>query len=245
MNNKTKNSSIPLYQQLQVKMLNQFKNLSPLTPIPSERELCDLFGVSRPTVRRALEELEQEGELVRLAGKGTFIADKKYTDHAMQSFIGFYEDASKQNKKPTSMVLQQTVIPAPLDVSKVLELPETTEVFLLERLRYVENEPICLVSCYIPFNICPDLIRTDFSDLSLYTFLRSYEITIYKAKRSIEVKKADVRESTYLGIDRESPVVLFQSLGFTEDGSPFEFVQSRYPAYKARFESEVYRPDEI
>src|SRR5205085_1736010 len=100
--NTTKNSSPPLYQQLKEKILNQFKELSPLTPIPSERELCDLFGVSRPTVRRALEELEHEGEFVRLAGKGTFIADKKYTDHEMQSFIGFHEDASSQNKTPTS-----------------------------------------------------------------------------------------------------------------------------------------------
>jgi GntR family transcriptional regulator len=241
---KTKNSS-PLYQQLKEKILKQFKDLSPLTPIPSERELCEIFGVSRPTVRRALEELEQEGELVRLPGKGTFVADKKYTDHEMQSFIGFHEDASKQNKKPKSMVLQQIVTPAPPDVSKMLDIPANTEVFLLERLRFVDDEPICLVSSYIPLNICPELIRTDFSDLSLYTFLNSHDITIHKAKRSIEVKKATMRESAYLNIDKDSPVVLFQSLGFTEDGSSFEFVKSRYPAYKARFESEVYRPEEI
>ncbi|MGG1396475.1 GntR family transcriptional regulator [Bacillus salipaludis] len=237
--------SIPLYRQLKEKILKQSKDQSPLTPIPSERELCDLFGVSRPTVRRALEELEQDGEVYRLAGKGTFIADKKYTDHELQSFIGFHEDASQQNKTPTSMVLQQIVTTAPVDVAKVLEIPEDSEVFLLERLRFVDNEPICLVSSYIPLHICPDLIRTDFSERSLYKFLNLHNISIHKAKRSIEVKKAPTRESTYLNIDLDSPMVLFQSLGFTENGSPFEFVQSRYPAYKARFESEVYRPHEM
>jgi GntR family transcriptional regulator len=238
--------SLPLYLQLQEKILNQFKDLSPLTPIPSERELCDMFGVSRPTVRRALEELEQAGELVRLPGKGTFIAEKKkYTDHEMHSFIGFHEDASQQNKKPTSRVLQQIIKPAPPDVSEMLGIPADAEVFLLERLRFVDEDPICLVSSYIPLNICPELFHADFSDLSLYSFLKTCGITIHKAKRSIEVKKANMRESAYLNVEKDSPIVLFQSLGFTEDGAPFEFVKSRYPGYKARFESEVYRPNEI
>jgi GntR family transcriptional regulator len=240
-----KEVKVPLYQQLKVKMMEQLKDLSPLTPIPSERELCEMFSVSRPTVRRALEELEHDGELYRLAGKGTFIADKKYTDHEMQWFIGFHEDASSQNKTPTSMVLQQIVVPAPADVANMLGVPTDSEVFVLERLRFVDNEPICLVTSYIPLTICSDLIRTNFSDKSLYNFLKSHDITIYKAKRSIEVKKATMGESTYLNIEKDSPVVLFQSLGFTEDGIPFEFVKSRYPAYKARFESEVYRPNEI
>jgi GntR family transcriptional regulator len=236
----------PLYLQLREKILKQFKDLSPLTPIPSERELCDLFSVSRPTVRRALEELEQAGELVRLPGKGTFMAEKKkYTDHEMHSFIGFHEDASRQNKKPTSRVLQQIIHPAPPDVSEVLGIPDGAEVFLLERLRFVDDEPICLVSSYIPLDICPELIRTDFSDSSLYSFLHTCGITIHKAKRSIEVKRASMRESAYLNIEKDSPIVLFQSLGFTEDGARFEFVKSRYPAYEARFESEVYRPEEI
>jgi GntR family transcriptional regulator len=234
-----------LYQQLKEKILDQFENQSPLTPIPSERDLCEMFGVSRPTVRRALDELEQEGELYRLAGKGTFIAEKKYIDHAMQWFIGFHEDASMQQKAPSSMVLQQIVMPAPLEVADMLGIPQNSDVFLLERLRFINDEPICLVSSYIPAAISSDLIRTDFSNKSLYDFLKTQNITIFKAKRSIEVKKANIPESTYLNIEKDSPVVLFQSLGFTEDGSPFEFVKSRYPAFKARFESEVYRPNEI
>jgi len=240
-----KSTSQPLYQKVEEEILQRFKHHTPLTAIPSERELCEIFGVSRPTVRRALEELEKKGEVFRLAGKGTFISDKKYTDHELESFIGFYEDASSQNKRPTSKVLQQIVISPKHEVAEKLGITENDQVFLLERLRYVDNEPICLVSSYIPLSVCPNLISSDFSDLSLYTFLRAHGIVIHKAKRSIEVKKASLRESTYLGIEKESPVVLFQSLGFKKDGSPFEFVQSRYPAYKARFESEVFRPEEL
>lgn len=243
---KDKDYSIPLYQQLKEIMLDEWKELSPLTPIPSERELCDKYDVSRPTVRRALEELQQDGEIYRLPGKGTFVAEKekKYIDHAMQWFIGFYEDASMQHKKPNSRVLQQTVGIASADVANKLNIPEGTEIFILERLRFLDKEPMCLVTSYLPLTICPDLIKANFSDQSLYEFLNQYDISIYKAKRSIEVIHASTNEATYLEIEKDSPVTLFQSLGFTEDGIPFEYVRSRYPAYKARFESEVFKPND-
>jgi DNA-binding GntR family transcriptional regulator len=232
----------PLYQQLKEAIIEKLKDMSPLSPIPSERELCTMFGVSRPTVRRALKELEQENELYRLAGKGTFISDKnKYIDHELQWFIGFYEDASMQQKKPSSKVLQQIVAPASAEVSQKLGIPVDSEVMVLERLRFVDDEPICLVTSYIPLHICPDLLKANFSDQSLYKFLKSYNISIFKAKRSIEVKHATMSEAAYLDIEN-SPIVLFQSLGYTEDGVPFDYVKSRYPAYKARFESEVYQP---
>jgi GntR family transcriptional regulator len=238
----TPNSPLPLYFQLKQLIMEKLKELPPLSSIPSERELCDTFGVSRPTVRRALEELENDGELVRLPGKGTFVADKKYVDHAMQWSIGFYEDASTQNKTPTTKVLQQTIVPATAEIAQRLAIPLDSEVFVLERLRFVDGEPICLVSSFLPFEICTDLPKANFNDLSLYSFLSSHGITIYKAKRSIEVKQATVTEAAYLNIEKDSPIVLFQSLGFMQNGTPFEYVRSRYPAYKARFENEVFQP---
>lgn len=237
--------SLPLYQRLKNVLLEELKELSPLTPIPSERELCEKYEVSRPTVRKALDELEQEGELYRLAGKGTFVADKKYTDHELQWFIGFHEDASMQQKTPSSKVLQQVIAPTPADIANKLNIPAGSETFILERLRFVDGEPICLVTAYIPLYICPDLIKADFSNHSLYDYLKSNGINIHRATRSIEVKKAEVSEAAYLNIELESPLLLFQSLGFTKEGQPFEYMRSRYPAYKARFESEVYQPDEL
>jgi DNA-binding GntR family transcriptional regulator len=235
-------SPLPLYYQLKQLILDMLKELPPLSPVPSERELCETFSVSRPTVRRALEELEHDGELYRLAGKGTFVADKKYVDHEMQWFIGFYEDASMQQRNPTTKVLQQSIITATQDIAQKLSIPEESEVFVLERLRYVDGEPICLVSSYIPYKICPDLAKTNFAELSLFNFLKSYDISIFKARRSIEVKHASGVEAAQLNIEKGDPVVLFQSLGYSENGIPFEYVRSRYPAYKARFESEVFQP---
>ncbi|WP_281421306.1 GntR family transcriptional regulator [Cohnella xylanilytica] len=233
---------MPLYYQLKQLIMEKLKELPPLSPIPSERELCDTFGVSRPTVRRALEELENDGELVRLPGKGTFVAEKKYVDHAMQWSIGFYEDASMQNKAPTTKVLQQTIVPATAEIAKRLAVQQDSEVFVLERLRFVDGEPICLVTSYLPYALCTDLPKANFAEQSLYAFLKEYGIAIHRAKRSIEVKQANVTEAAYLNIEKDSPIVLFQSLGFMKDGTPFEYVRSRYPAYKARFENEVFQP---
>jgi len=235
-------SQYPLYHQLKQLIMENLKDLPPLSPVPSERELCDKFGVSRPTVRRALNELVHEGKLHRLAGKGTFVADQKYVDHEMQWFIGFYEDASMQQRTPSSKVIQQNIISPSPDIAKKLSISEDKEVFVLERLRYVDGEPICLVTSFIPFELIPDLAKADFSEKSLYQFLKSYNINIYKAKRSIEVKQASDLEAIHLEIEKNSPVLLFQSLGYLQNGIPFEYVRSRYPAYKARFESEVFQP---
>jgi len=242
---KDPNSQVPLYIQLKEVMMEELNQLSPLSPIPSERELCEKYEVSRPTVRRALEELQQEGQLVRLPGKGTFVAEKekKYTDHALQWAIGFHEDASMQHKNPKTKVLQQVVGTASPQAAEALGIPEGSDVFILERLRFVDNEPICLVTSVIPLEICPDLIKANFTDQSLYDYLRPYGIVLYKAKRSIEVIHATAAEAAYLEIEKDSPVALFQSRGFTENGHAFEYVRSRYPAYKARFESEVYVPN--
>ena len=244
-----KNGEPPLYQQLKDSLMHKLSEMSSLSPIPSERELCETFGVSRPTVRRALKELEQEGKLYRLPGKGTFIADKyaneeKYVDHELQWFIGFHEDASMQRKNPSTKVLQQIVVPASGDIAQKLNIAENSEVFVLERLRFVDNEPICVVTSYIPLRICPEIIREDFTEQSLFGYLRKHDIRIHRAKRSIEVKHATLSEATYLGVLKDDPVMLFQSLGYTKEGVPFEFVKSRYPAFKARFESEVFQPEE-
>ncbi|MCL6444427.1 MAG: GntR family transcriptional regulator [Alicyclobacillus sp.] len=232
----------PLYRQIQKALLAKLEQQPPLSPVPSERELCAEFQVSRQTIRKALDDLEQKGRIYRLPGKGTFVADKKYTDHELQWFIGFHEDASMQHKAPSSRILRQTVALATPEIATKLEIPHGTQLFVLERLRCVDDEPMCLVTSYIPLELCPDLLRQDFTNQSLYEFLLRNGLTIYKARRSIEVIEASSTEASYLEVQSGSPLLLFQSLGFLEQGSPFEYVRSRYPAYKARFESEVFRP---
>ena len=217
----------------------RLREMPPLAPFPSERDLCAEFGVSRTTIRRTLAEMEKEGVIHRLAGKGTFTADTKYTDHAMQSFIGFDEDARTQNKVVTNRILVHRIAPCPREEAAALRIRVGEEIFILERLRFVDGAPICYVTSVLPLAICPDMVKQDFAEESLYDFLRRRRIITVRAHRSIEVNEASSDEADLLGIAPQSPIFLFESIGYTAADRPLDHVRSRYPAYKARFETEV------
>lgn len=214
--------------------------MSSHTPIPSERSLCEKYKVSRPTVRKALIDLENEGYIYKISNVGRFVAERKYVDHELQWFIGTSSDAKMQKKKLTTKVLQQTIILSNSLLEKELNIKKGESIFLLERLRILNRKIICLDSSYIPLNLCEDIINIDFESSSLYEYLKKRDIDLYKAKRSIEVRPSNVKEATHLKIKKGEPIILFHSLGFTKSHIPFEYVESKYPAYKTKFETEVY-----
>jgi GntR family transcriptional regulator len=227
------------YLEAKALLLERLQAMPPLAPFPSERDLCAEFGMSRTTIRRTLTELEKDGAIRRLAGKGTFNAQSKYTDHAMQSFIGFDEDARTQQKQVANRILRQAVLPSTAEEAGLLGLTEGQPVFVLDRLRFIDGAPICLVSSLLPFALCPELVEQNFAEISLYDFLRRRRIVTTRARRSVEVRQATVEEAGHLEIDPGAPVILFESLGFTAGDRPLDHVRSRYPAFKARFETEV------
>jgi GntR family transcriptional regulator len=227
------------YLQAKARLLECLRAMPALAPFPSERDLCTELGMSRTTIRRTLAELEKEGAIRRLPGKGTFSSHAKYTDHAMQSFIGFDEDARTQHKQVQNRILTQTVILCPEEEAAALGLATGDQVFFLERLRFIDGAPICLVTSLLPFALCPALVDQDFSEASLYDFLRRRRIVTTRARRSIEVKQATAEEAAHLNVAPGAPVILFESLGFTSGDRPLDHVRSRYPAYGARFETEV------
>ncbi|MCB8883138.1 GntR family transcriptional regulator [Acidisoma cellulosilytica] len=232
-------TNLPRYLQVKAALLEKRSSMSAFATFPSERDLCEELNVSRTTIRRALAELEKDGAVRRLVGKGTFTDETKYTDHAMQSFIGFDEDARTQHRLITNKILSQTVILCPPEAAQRLGLRTGDRLFLLERLRFIDGLPMCLVTAMLPLDLCPGLLDQDFANSSLYDFLRQHDIVTTLAKRSIEVKPASMEEAAHLEISDGAPVFLFESIGFTRGNKPLDYVRSRYPAYKARFETEV------
>ena len=136
-------------------------------------------------------------------------------------------------------ILTQAVIPCPVAEASALGLVPGDQVFVLERLRFIDGAPICLVTSLLPFALCPALVDQDFSEASLYDFLRRRQIVTTRARRSIEVKQATPEEAVHLSVAPGAPVILFESLGYTSGDRPLDHVRSRYPAYGARFETEV------
>jgi GntR family transcriptional regulator len=237
-------SNIPYYIQL-IEVLKEKISKGEWKPndqLPSEPELCSLYGVSRTVVRQALREIELEGLIIRRKGKGTFVAEPKINESLVQRLTGFYQDMVDRGHKPITKVLMFEVQPASSKVSKYLGLESGTPVFCIERLRYVQDEPILLVTTYIPYAICPRLEEYDLSNQSLYAVLeKEFGLVISHGRRTIEAVTANEREALLLRVEENDPLLLLDSVTYLEDGTPIEYYHAIHRGDRSRFEVELVR----
>lgn len=218
------------------------KEWVPGDQIPSEKSLCEHYQVSRTVVRQALRELEHEGVIRRKKGKGTFISPPKISEGLVQKLTGFYQDMVERGLKPGTQVLHQDVVPATEKVAGYLNLTPGEQVIDIQRLRSVNEEPIQIVTTYIPYEMCPSLATVDLTDRSLYEFLETeYGIIIVKGQRYIEAVLANDIEAELLGIERRAPLLMLDSVSYLENGRPIEYYHAVHRGDRSRFEVELVR----
>jgi GntR family transcriptional regulator len=237
-------SNIPYYIQL-IDILKERVQLGiwgPGDQIPGEQDLCKIYGVSRTVVRQSLLELELEGAIIRRKGKGTFISKPKISEGLVQKLTGFYQDMVEHGLKPVTKVLYQGVGPANDKVARYLELEPGKEVIEIRRLRFINDEPMLVVTTYVPFELCPPLATVDLTDRSLYEFLESEGgIVLGKGRRYIEAVQADEAEAQLLGVQRGAPLLLLDSISFSEDGRAVEYYHALHRGDRSRFEVELHK----
>ncbi len=210
--------------------------------IASERDLCTLFDVSRPTVRAAIDALVDEGLLRREKGRGTFVAEPKIEEGLLQTPFGFSDSMRAQGITFTTTVLGIETQPAPPLVAQELRLPEGAPVIVLNRLRTILDAPVLLVLSYLPLALFPGLEREDFRKVSLYEVLRSkYGMTMARARRYMEAVPAGKQEADLLAIRVGAPLMLIASTTFTESGLPFEYYRAHHRGDRTRFLVESFR----
>jgi GntR family transcriptional regulator len=241
-------SHIPYYIQL-MDILREKVHTSEWLPgnqIPGEQDLCEHYQISRTVVRQALRELEYEGVITRHKGKGTFISLPKISEGLVQKLTGFYQDMLERGLRPGSKVLHQDVIPASEKVAQFLGIKPGDSVIDIQRLRFVNDEPIQLVTTYIPVDICPGLATVDLSDRSLYEFLeKECGIIIARGHRIIEAVQANEYEAGILGIERGSLLLMLDSISYGEDGQAIEYYHALHRGDRSRFEVELVRVREV
>ena len=210
--------------------------------IPGEVELCREFGVSRTVVRQALLELELGGYIIRRKGRGTFVSGPKVTERLAQKLTGFHQDMLEQGRKPGTRVLSQRLTRADAFLASQLQVPAGATLVEVRRLRLVEDEPIAVVTSFLPESLCPGLEKVDLSERSLYQYLENEcRLFIVRAHRSIEAAAASEEDARHLGIHTGDPVILLESLSFLEDGTPLEYFRAYHRGDRARFEIELVR----
>lgn len=238
------NSPVPYYAQVKDILREHIERgeFRPGDQIPGEPELCTLLKVSRTVVRQALTELAYEGLIVRAKGKGTFIAEPKIVEGLAQRLTGFYEDMASRGLAPYSRVLKQQLVPANVKIAKYLSLTLETPVIEVERLRFIQDEPLVLVQTYLPYSACPAVLNADLTRRSLYALMEEeFGLVIASGRRTLEAVAATQREAELLRIDVGAPLMLLDSVSYLEDGSPIEYYHALHRGDRSRFEAELLR----
>jgi len=239
-----KDSPIPYYFQLEEILREKIESgkWAPGQQIPSESELCEILGISRTVVRQALNELVNEGLLYRRKGKGTFVARLKIAESLVQNLTGFYEDTVAKGLMPITQVLEQKLIPASKKVAAMMNLKEGDQVIKIDRLRSVGNEPILIVTTFLPYEICPALLEEDLTNQSLYGVLEGrYKLEIARGRRTLEAISASDEDAKLLGVEEGDPIILLKSVSYLENGEPIEYFEAKHRGDRSRFEVELIR----
>jgi GntR family transcriptional regulator len=239
-----KNSPIPYYIQLKETLCEKIEHgeWKAGDQIPSEPDLCRMFDVSRTVVRQALKDMAYEGRIVRKKGKGTFVAEPKISESLIQDLTGFYQDMEERGHTAVSQVLKQGVVQANSRVARSLSLAPGALVIEIQRLRFVQDEPIVLVTTYLPYALCPKLLEADLTHRSLYQFIEAEcLLLIARGRRVIEAVAANEVEAQLLQVAQGAPLILINSVSYLGDGTPVEYYHALHRGDRSRFEVELLR----
>jgi GntR family transcriptional regulator len=231
-------SPLPYYFQLKELLVKEIKKgrLKPGQQIPSEFKLCEQFKVSRTVVRQAISSLVQNGYLNREKGRGTFVTKPKITENLFQNLTGSYEDMLTRGIKLVTKVLEQTKWEADSKILEGLKLKPGELVIKIKQLRFISNEPIALVTTYLPYEICPSLLEEDLTNQSLYGVLEEkYALRIAHGRRSLEAISADRQIAALLGVKVGTPLMLLNSISYLEDGRPIEYFSALHRGDRSKF----------
>lgn len=231
---------VPKYYLVKQKIVEMINNeeTGPEGMIPSERELMGIFGISRITVKKAIDDLVNEGYLYRIQGKGTFVK-KDTLDQDLVSITSCTQDIIRLGMTPSKQLLAAEIIEADKTRMKKLQLCQGDKVFKIKRVYYANNEPVNLTTTYLPCKLFPFIDRYDFGVESIYNILETkYKTKITKATRTIEAVLAIDEVARELKVKEGDPILLFRAIAYgIVNGRevPIETFKSFYRSDKFKF----------
>lgn len=235
-----RSSPLPFYVQLKRHLSGDIRRrgLAAGDRLSGDHELCQMYGVSRTVVRQALWELEAEGVIQRVKGRGTFIAPEKTGKGLVGTLTGLFDDVSARGGGIVkSQVFRQEIIAASPATAQTLHIQEDDPVIVIERLRFIGADPVVYTTTYISAKLAPTLVNDDLSEQSLYALLRDkYGLGLMWANRSLEALLARGAIAQHLGLPAGDPLLLLRNVTFDAEGEPVEMFVSYHRADLTRFE---------
>lgn len=210
-------ASKPLYMQLE-DILCQNINSGKLpqgSKLPTEIELCQMYHVSRITIRSALKKLADAGYLERHSGRGTFVTEAKVQKN-LGKVIGFTEMCVSQHMQPGAKTLKIELTEPTVQEQDYLQLKPGAQILLLQRLRSADCKPVILETVRFPESFS-FLFGTDLTNLSLYQVLREHDIKFDQSSRTIDIVPANSHTAKLLEVSRDHPLLRIRSIVSSPD----------------------------
>ncbi|WP_406222481.1 GntR family transcriptional regulator [Streptomyces canus] len=230
-----RSSPVPLYYQLarQLEEAIEHGMLAPGNLLGNEIDLSIRLGLSRPTVRQAIQTLVEKGLLVRRRGVGTQVVHSQVKRPLELSSL--YDDLEAAGQGPATRVVRNETVLASADVAAALAVPEGSEVTALERLRLTHGQPVALLCNYLPTG----LLHLDSDRLEatgLYRMLRTAGITLHSARQTISARSATAEEAARLDEQAGAAVLTMQRTAYDDTGRAVEYGTHIYRASRYAFD---------
>ncbi|MFD5157223.1 GntR family transcriptional regulator [Streptomyces hawaiiensis] len=231
-------SPVPLYHQLaqQLEAAIGHGVLAPGDLLGNEVGLSVRLGLSRPTVRQAIQSLVDKGLLVRRRGVGTQVVHSQVKRPLELSSL--YDDLEAAGQAPATEVMRLGAVPAACDVAAALGVPEGSEVTVLDRLRRTHGRPVALLCNYLPVSL-PALDSARLESTGLYRVMRSAGITLHSARQTIGARAATAQEASRLDEREGAALLTMRRTAYDDTGRPVEYGTHIYRASLYTFDFQL------
>jgi GntR family transcriptional regulator len=244
-----RHTAVPLYVQLREALRTEIeaRGLHPGDRIPTEAELEARYGVSRSTIRQAVGDLEAEGLLRRIQGKGTFVAAPKIQHHPV--LTSFSDLLRGQGYRPSHRLLGTSLAEAPAAVAQGLHLDDGAVCRELARVLSADDDPVGVSRTWLPLDVVGDhddaITRGAAEGRSLYELLAeaSPQLVPARASETIDPVLAGAAEASLLGCEPGTPLLFIRRSSWTASDLPLEWTELRFVPGRYQYRVELHRPD--
>jgi GntR family transcriptional regulator len=242
-------SSTPLYEQVRLILQDRILlgEFSSGMLLPTEFQLCEQYGISRITVRNALEKLERFGLIERVQGRGSIVKKRDVKTSNME-VRGFTQSMQMKGLTPKSELLEKNLVIGNLELVELFNLPADGKHYFwhFRRLRYLNDEPVVIMNHYIRKELGDRMLDYDLGNVSFYTlFEKILNQQIHDSEGLITAIQAGPENSHLLRVNTGSALIWYRGTTHLEGNITVEVNYSLFLADKFQFETRMFKPRNI
>lgn len=237
-----KDIPIPYYYQIENILAESIENneFKVNDFLPSERELCVKFNVSKITIRKALSNLEFKGMIKKVKGKGSIVSNKKIEGRILNKLIGTFNDLVEMGFDVNNEILSKNIAKPSEEVRNKLGLETDEDILIFERLRFINGESYQYSKSHIPDKLIPNFDLNLITSRSLYEVLKKeYGFKINRITRIVEASIASAFDAKIFRIKEGYPILAFQNIAYLDGDKPMEFSYNRIRGDLSKFQIDI------